>query len=69
MLDDLRQAALEQDDEPIASHRTAVSQVQEDRLFGMTSLECMFVSIGLFGLTLVGSILLLVATESIVFNF
>jgi hypothetical protein len=69
MLDDLRQATLDQDDEPIVSHRAAVASQENDRLFGLTAIERMFLSIGLFFLTLVGSVLLLLVTESIALNF
>lgn len=69
MLDDLRQAALNQDDDPLESHQRAMAQVDDDRLFGMSALERMFVSIGLFGITLIISMLLLVLTDSIAFNF
>lgn len=69
MLDDLRQATLDQDDEPIVSHRASVAKEDNDRLFGMNPIERMFLSIGLFFLTLVGSVLLLLVTESIALNF
>jgi hypothetical protein len=69
MLDDLRQAALNQDDDPLESHQRAVAKVEDDRLFGMTALERMFLSVGLFGITLVISMLLLIVTDSIAFNF
>jgi hypothetical protein len=63
MLDDLRQAALEQDDD-VREH-TAAMKVDDGKLFGMTALERMFVAIGLFGISLIVSIIMLIATDSI----
>lgn len=42
-----------------------VGNVDDGKLFGMTAMERMFLSIGLFGVTLVVSVLLLVASGSI----
>jgi hypothetical protein len=63
MLDDLRQAALAQDDD-VHEHTTTV-KVDDGKLFGMTALERMFVAIGLFGVSLIISIIMLIATDSI----
>ena len=63
MLDDLRQAAREQDDD--GGYESALSSLDDDRLFGMTALERMFVSIGIFGITVIVSMILLIVTESI----
>lgn len=64
MYDDLRQAAQSRDDVEV---RFEDARVQEERLFGMTAIERMFLSVGLFGVTLVISLALLLLTESIGF--
>ena len=68
MLDDLRQAAQDQDDDSIA-YVEPDEKVDDGKLFGMTAVERMFISVGLFGLTLVISLLLLIATDSIYLGF
>ena len=65
MLDDLRRAAQSKEDSPGES--MSASRVQDDRLFGMTAVERMFLSIGLFGVVLAVSVMLLLATGSIGF--
>lgn len=68
MLDDLRQAAREHDDDPFEGHEAILARKPaDDKLFGMTAVERMFISIGLFGVTLVVSIILLIVTDSIGF--
>ena len=58
MLDDLRQAAQSREDRPIKKKK-------EEKLFGMTAMERMFLSIALFGVVLVVSFILLIVTNSI----
>lgn len=64
-LSDLRQAALDQEYDVRTSYDSAVVRVEEDKLFGMTAVERMFLSIGVFGLVLVVSMILLIVTDSI----
>jgi hypothetical protein len=63
MLDDLRRAAQSRDDE--VETRADVRVPDSGKLFGMTAVERMFLSIGVFGLVLVLSVLLLIMTDSI----
>jgi hypothetical protein len=63
MLDDLRQAARDQEDD--GGYESALAGLEEDRLFGMTALERMFVAIGIFGITVIISMILLIASNSI----
>jgi len=63
MLDDLRQAAAEQDND--GGYESALAGLDEDRLFGMTAIERMFVAIGIFGITVIISMILLIASSSI----
>lgn len=63
-LDELRSAA--QDDDPFESlDAVLVREEDEGKLFGLTAIERMFLSMGLFGIVLVGSFLLLIVTDSI----
>ncbi len=66
---DLRQLAINQeyDDDIRVGHEAMRAQVEEDKLFGMTAVERMFLSIGLFGVVLVVSMLLLIVTSSVEF--
>lgn len=64
-LNDLRQVALGNDE--LDENYEELVSTAEDKLFGMNAIERMFLSVGLFGITLVLSVILLVATESIVF--
>lgn len=69
-LDDLRRAAIDQDDDSNSvGFESTLADHDDGRLFGLTAVERMFVSIGIFGITLVISLLLLLVTESIAFNF
>jgi|GEM_PF-945371 len=71
-LDDLRQAAIDQDDPIVSSSNfddPVIIEDDDDRLFGMNAIERMFLSIGLFGIVLILSFLLLLVTDSIAFNF
>lgn len=65
MLDDLRRAA--QSKEGAFTESPVQAHAEDDRLFGMTALERMFLSIGLFGVVLVVSVMLLLVTNSIAF--
>lgn len=67
MLDDLRQVAREEDEDDFAlgSYDDIVEEYDDGKLFGMTAVERMFLSVGLFLITLVFSIILLVVTDSI----
>jgi len=71
MLDDLRRAARQQDDdnEAIDSSVLLAPPPDDGKLFGMTAVERMFLSMGIFGVTLVVSLLLLVLSESIYLGF
>ena len=64
MLDDLRQAAQDQD-EGSGGYESALTGLDEGRLFGMTALERMFVSIGIFGITIIICMILLIGSNSI----
>lgn len=66
-LNDLRKLASQQVDDtsmPIGAEIETES-VQDDKLFGLTAIERMFLSIGLFLIVSVVSLILLLATESI----
>lgn len=64
-ISDLRRIAQEQDFDLRTSHDAMMERVEEDKLFGMTAVERMFLSIGFFGVVLVVSMLLLILTNSI----
>jgi hypothetical protein len=65
-LSSLREIARQREvDESLGFESATVQAPKEDKLFGMNAVERMFLSIGLFGVTLVVSILLLIVTESI----
>ncbi|KAB2904746.1 MAG: hypothetical protein KJ064_18140 [Anaerolineae bacterium] len=64
-ISDLRRIAQEQDFDLRIGHETGLERVEEDKLFGMTAVERMFLSIGLFGVVLVVSMLLLILTNSV----
>jgi hypothetical protein len=63
-LNDLRRKALEtrQDQD---NYQNLVTDVQSDKLFGMSAVERMFVSIGCFLLTSLGGFLLLLVMDKI----
>ncbi|MFP4322611.1 MAG: hypothetical protein ACLFTK_09170 [Anaerolineales bacterium] len=65
-LNDLRQVARQQDNEP-AARVEIPEQIGDDRLFGLTAVERMFLSIGLFLISLFFSLVLLLGTNSIAF--
>jgi hypothetical protein len=67
MLDDLRRAAQEEDEDVDFGGAAPSVKVQEDKLFGMTAIERMFLSIGFFGVVLVISVMMLLATDSVGF--
>ena len=63
-IDDLRQAAMKPETfDPY--EQFLVEEVQSDKMFGMTAVERMFVSIGCFVLTSLGGFLLLLVLEKI----
>lgn len=64
-LEELRQKALAADDEDPFSEYAATAQEKEDLLFGLNSVERMFLSIGLFMVVSIFSFLLLVLTSSV----
>ncbi len=65
-LNELRQVARELDNDP-AIRVDIPEQVDDGRLFGMTAIERMFLSVGMFFITLFFSLVLLLATNSITF--
>lgn len=64
-LDDLRQKALEEQQVQERYEELLAADVRSDKLFGMTAVERMFVSIGCFLLTTLGGFLLLLVMEKI----
>lgn len=64
-LDDLRQKALEEQEVQERYEELLANDVHSDRLFGMSPVERMFVSIGCFLLTSLGGFLLLLVLEKI----
>jgi hypothetical protein len=64
-LDALRDAALREDDIFIGHEADLAPEVHSDRLFGMTPVERMFVSIGCFLATSLAGFLLLLVMEKI----
>ncbi|MBL1135332.1 MAG: hypothetical protein DPW16_21540 [Chloroflexi bacterium] len=67
-LNSLRYKALAEDDDPFSGFEDkAVSrrEVDEGRIFGLNAVERMFLSIGLFLVVTVLSVLLLILTDSI----
>lgn len=67
-LNDLRQITLDQDrDSNFDDYQNSVVNVRDDRLFGLSAVERMLLSMALLAVTVVISTLLLLATESIAF--
>jgi hypothetical protein len=67
-LSDLRRAAAAQEEELVFGHEALLAPEPDDgRLFGMSAVERMFLSIGLFFVTVVTSVVILAATNSIAF--
>ena len=64
-LDELRRQALEEEIAVEAHQSGLVRDVSTDRVFGMTAVERMFVSIGCFIVTSLGGFLLLLIMEKI----
>ena len=64
-LNELRRQALEEDIVVEAHQAGLVRDVVTDRVFGMTAVERMFVSIGCFLVTSLGGFLLLLVLEKI----
>jgi hypothetical protein len=58
-MDELRQSALEEEEVIDAYENYLVREVHSDKMFGMTAVERMFVSIGCFLLSSVGGFFLL----------
>ncbi len=65
-LESLRRTALEEELEIDPYEGYLASEVYSDRIFGMTAVERMFVSIGCFLLTSLGGFLLLLYLDKIV---
>ena len=63
-LQDLRQKALEEQ-EVAQRFEEYITEVQSDKLFGMSAVERMFISIGCFLLTSLGGFLLLLVMDKI----
>ncbi|MCD4687371.1 MAG: hypothetical protein K8S97_15690 [Anaerolineae bacterium] len=63
-LSDLRKDALKGEQEQ-EDYQDYISEVQSDKLFGMSAVERMFVSIGCFLLTSLGGFLLLLVMDKI----
>lgn len=67
-MDDLRRLARQQDEDELDKQQVVLSRRQrDDKLFGMSAVERMFLAIGLFGVSVVVSVVLLLLTESIAF--
>lgn len=68
-LDDLRRSVLERDepeDQQFGVIASGARPVQDDKIFGLDPVERMFLSVGLFLVVGVFSVLLLLVTDSIV---
>lgn len=64
-LDDLRREALEEDIAIEGYEQFASTDVQSDKIFGMTAAERMFVSIGCFLVISLGGFMLLLVLDKI----
>jgi hypothetical protein len=64
-MDDLRRQALEEEEIAESYEKYMVRGVHSDKLFGMTAIERMFVSIGCFLVTSLAGFLVLLLSEKI----
>lgn len=64
-LDDLRQKALEEQEIEERYEELLTTEVHSDKMFGMTAVERMFVSIGCFLFTSLGGFFLLLVMDKI----